>query len=74
MAVYEHPSSKTHIQITSSSPNGSSDTRMMAGRVGEGRGLESRGAPLPFHMFQLMDFPPVSPELYYQIHQFVFMG
>lgn len=49
MAVYEHPSSKTHIQITSSSPNGSSDTRMMAGRRRGGGGeLESRGASLPF--------------------------
>lgn len=55
MAVYEHPSSKTHIQITSSSPSGSSDTRMMAGSI---RGLESFGASLPFHMFQLMNFHP----------------
>lgn len=68
MAVYEDPSSKTHIQITSSSPNGSSDTRMMAGRGGEGKGLESCSASLPFHLFQLMDFHLVSPLLYYQIH------
>lgn len=71
MAVYEHPSSKTHIQITSSSPNGSSDTRMMAGRGG-GCNLV---VPLsPFHVFQLIDFHPVSPQLYHRAHQFVFVG
>lgn len=57
MAVYEHPSSKTHIQITSSSPNGSSDTRMMAGRGRDG-GLESGGAPLPFSYVPVDGFPP----------------
>lgn len=31
MAIYEHASSKTHIQITSSSPSWTSDKRMMIG-------------------------------------------
>ena len=56
MAVYEHPSSKTHIQITSSSPSGSSDTRMMAGSIGGWNPLVPLS--LPFHMFQLMNFHP----------------
>lgn len=52
MAVYEHPSSKTHIQITSSSPSGSSDTWMIAGRGG------SRILVVPlslFHTLQLIE-------------------
>ena len=64
MAVYEHPSSKTHIQITSSAPNVSSDTRMMAESGGEGGGLRSFGASLPFSCVPVDGFPPsVSPTL-----------
>ncbi|KAG7242865.1 hypothetical protein INR49_018120 [Caranx melampygus] len=55
MAVYEHPSSKTHIQITSSSPNGSSDTRMMAGSRGEGRAGEWRGGRCSLAYFVMSD-------------------
>lgn len=42
MAVYEHSSSKTHIQITSSSPPSVApcDTRMMTMMAGMGVGRE----------------------------------
>lgn len=51
-----------HIQITSSSPNGSCDTRMTAGRDGEG----ARGASA-FHAMQLINFHPVSAQFCDQI-------
>lgn len=56
-AVYEHPSSKTctnHIQFS----------QWLLWCKDDGR----EGAPLPFYMFQLIDFHAVSPPLYNQIH------
>lgn len=47
---------------------------LIPGWFGEGKGGCSCGASLSFHSFHLMDFHPVSPRLYYLIHQFVVMG
>lgn len=57
MAVYEHPSSKTHIQITSSSLSGSSDIGMMEGRGGKESVVESSGASLIYSVLFSI-FPP----------------